>query len=311
MLPTMLAPTALAVAGLLIAGCSFSAPSTRSTAGLYRDLQRLVSVTAATGWEIDRVEAEDLLSDALMSVCRATPDRRDELVDWLDVEIARRGGSAELAWRRAGKDLDDVDALLELTRIRLVLARALQAADEDCPFWVEPQEPFRPRQISDGRWQLSLGGGGKGILVDTGDRTDIDFGGAGRLMVGYNFDRHALFLGTELGAAASFPKDASGARSSVRLAFDAVVPVVYRYTLVNTYLEAELGYLGRALEDELSDVAHGVHVGIALGARATRQRLLFPGAAFGISYERTVAGDPEGTTQLLKVGFRVAFDFDW
>ena len=47
-------------------------------------------------------------------------------------------------------------------------------------------------------------------------------------------------------------------------------------------------------------------MGAALGARALRTRFFFPGAAFGISWERAfVTGEDE---TLLKVGARVTFD---
>ena len=48
--------------------------------------------------------------------------------------------------------------------------------------------------------------------------------------------------------------------------------------------------------------------GVAFGARALRTRFLFPGAAYGFSWERTFSDGPDRMT--LKVGARVAFDLD-
>ena len=90
---------------------------------------------------------------------------------------------------------------------------------------------------------------------------------------------------------------------------DVVAPVVYRWTLTNSYLEAELGWLGRATEaDDWASFEHGVHAGVAIGARALRTRFVFPGAAIGLSWERTFIDGADYTT--IKLGARVTFDLD-
>jgi hypothetical protein len=303
---------AIVLAGTF-AGCARTLPADRSGAALYRDLQRLVSVTATAGWEVDRIEIDDMMAAALMSVCRVAPAQRVGLLAWVDAESRRRGGPVEDAWKRRGKRLKDVSELLELARIRMVLARAIVAAPDDCPFWLEPEQPFRGRQISDDHWQLSFGGGGKGILVHQGERTDINFGGAGRVVIGRNFGSNSgLYGGLEVGASASFPKDDAGGRGALELGLDVVTPLVYRYTLVNAYIETELGYLAHTTESADGDFEHGVHVGLAIGGRATRKRLLFPGAVLGLSYERTFPDDAEDEPlNMVKLGFRVALDWDW
>jgi hypothetical protein len=292
----------------VVGGCARRpAPVQPSQRALFRDLEREVTVAAATGWSIDRIEIDKIVESALQSTCRVDPLARRLLKEWLDDEIARQGGPVEEAYRKRGKSLGEIDDLLVLTRVRLLLVRAEELAN-DCPFWLEPEQPFRGRQISDGRWQITLGGGGKGIVVVQGDRVDLSFGGAGRLLVGRNFeDGDALYVGVEGGANATFPKDSSGARTSLVIGADFVVPVVYRRTLTNTYVELEAGWLGRTNEQDWGAFDHGVHVGAAVGARALRTRFLFPGAAFGISWERSFA-DTDITT--LKVGARVAFDLD-
>ena len=141
------------------------------------------------------------------------------------------------------------------------------------------------------------------------DRVDLNFGGAGRFLLGRAFrDGHAVYAGVEIGASASFPKDPTGERSPLVIGVDVVTPVVYRRTLTNAYLELEGGWLGRANEQDWSAVDHGVHAGIAVGARALRTRFLFPGAAFGVSWERTFVDGDDAT--LVKVGARVVFDLD-
>jgi hypothetical protein len=187
-----------------------------------------------------------------------------------------------------------------------LLARAEEAAGE-CPFWIEPAREFRGRQISEHKFQVSFGGGGKGIVIKQGNEVDFSAGGAGRLLIGRAFgDGHALYAGVEAGASAAFPKDAEGTRTALVIGADVVAPLVYRRTLTNAYVEVESGWLGRSTEQDWERIDHGVHVGVALGARALRTRFLFPGAALGFSYERTFGDD----VTLFKVGARVAFDLD-
>lgn len=297
---------------IALAGCARHVPPGASTAALYRDLERLVMVEDTAGWEIDRLEVEGLLASALGSVCRVHPVERRALLEWLDVEIARHGGPVEAAWQRAGKRMSRIQTLVRLTRIRKVLAHADQHADADCPFWIEPTDHFAGRQISDDRWTLSGGGGGKAIGVVQGDRADLEFGGAGRLLLGYTFgSRSGLYAGLEIGASASFPKDeATGTRGQLVVAVDVVTPIVYRHTFINSYLEVEAGWLGHTTEEAPEQIDPGMHVGVAFGGRATRTRFFFPGAAFGINYDRTFAGDG-ADLHMVKIGLRVAFDVDF
>jgi hypothetical protein len=302
----------LVVCGLAACGLAACArrpaPVEPSERVLVRDLERLVTVTATTGWGVDRLEVEGLLDSTLDSVCRVDPMARRAVLGWLDSEILRLGGPVEAAWKQRGKQLARVDDLLVLTRMRLVLAHAEDRAG-DCPFWLEPEVPFHGRQVSEHRFQLSFGGGGKGIVVQQGDRVDVNFGGAGRLLFGRMFEHgHGLYLGVELGGSAAFPKDASGTRSALVIGVDLVTPLVYRHTFTSSYVELETGWLGHATEQDLGAIDHGVHVGAAFGARALRTRFLFPGAALGVSWERTFLGGDDLTT--IKIGARVAFDLD-
>ena len=289
------------------AGCARTVPADPTMAALYRDLERQVTVAAAAGWSVDRLEVEDALPAALDSVCRVEPGARRRLLAWIDAEIVRLGGPVEVAFERRGRDLSAVDDLLVLTRARKVLARADEAAAADCPFWIGVEHPFRGRQISDDRWMLTLGGGGKGIAIRQGDQQDLSFGGAGRLLAGRGLgSRSALFVGLELGASASFPKDDLGERGALRIAVDLVAPLVYRHTFTSAYVEAEAGWVGHTTEDALGTIDHGFHLGVSVGARALRTRFFFPGAALGLSYEQVATDGPD--LQMLKLGARVAFD---
>lgn len=298
-----------AVLLLLAAACARRpAPADPSERALFKDLERQVTVAAATGWGVDTLEIDGMLEGVLDSACRVDALDRRALAAWLDAEIRRQGGPVAAAWRRRGKDLSKVSELLVLTRVQLALARA-EELSLDCPFWLEPERPFRGRQISEQRWLLSFGGGGKGMVIVEGDQSDLSFGGAGRLLFGRMFaSGDGLLVGVEVGASAAFPKDAQGERTSLKLGADVVVPLVYRRTLTNSYVELEAGWLGRATEDDWGRIDNGVHLGVSFGARTLRTRFLFPGAAFGISWERTFVDGDDRTA--IKVGARVAFDLD-
>ncbi len=301
------------IATLLVASAACGrtpAPKDPTERALFRDLERQVTVAAATGWGIDRLEIDKLLGPGMDSVCRVDVLGRRGLREWLDGEMARKGGPIDVAWRRRGKKLSKVDDLLVLHRVRLLLDRADQMS-LDCPFWLEPENPFRGRQISERTWQVSFGGGAKASAISQGDREDLSAGGAGRLLLGRMLaDGDGIYTGFELGASAQFPKDdTTGERSTLEIGVDFVVPIVYRRTLLNTYFEFEAGYAGRSTEDDWSDVDHGVHLGVAFGGRALRQRFLFPGAALAFAWERLfVSGDDDLTT--IKIGARVMFDLD-
>lgn len=318
MLPSvpMSSPARFGWALLLLActafgGCARTLPPQKPAAVLYRDLDRIVTVASTTGWYIDRIELDKIETDALLSVCAVPPVARQDLEAWLDARIAAEGGPVREAFAKRGRDLSKVKELLRLTRIRMALGRATASAEQDCPFWIQPSERFGGRQISDGRWHVSMGGGGKGILVSQDGEQDIKFGGAGRLLLGRSIGhRVGLYGGLEAGASASFPRDEMGERGELIFGLDVVAPVVMRYTLVNSYWELEAGPFGSINELD-RELIPGLHVGAAIGGRATRNRWFFPGAVFGVSYERTFPdGDQGEPIQTIKLGFRVAIDID-
>jgi len=298
------------VVALAVAACSRTpAPKDPTERALFRDLERIVTVNAATGWGVDKLEIEKVIGPGMSSVCRVDVLGRRGLTEWLDSEIARKGGPVDKAWRERGKKLSKVDDLLVLHRVRLLLKRADELS-MDCPFWIEPENPFTGRQISEHTWQLSLGGGGKASAIRQGDRRDLSAGGAGRVLLGRTFaDGNGLYAGAELNVAASFPKDDMDQRTALQIGIDLVTPLVYRYTLLNTYFEWEAGWVGHSTEADWGDFDHGIHVGFAFGGRALRQRFLFPGAAIGIAYERLFLDGDDLRT--IKLGGRVMFDLDF
>ena len=58
----------------LLAACGQRrAPNQPTERVLFRDLERQVTISAATGWGIDRIEIEDMLETTLDSTCRVDP----------------------------------------------------------------------------------------------------------------------------------------------------------------------------------------------------------------------------------------------
>ena len=291
---------------MLVSGCLQTLPKHTATKSLYRDLQRMVGLNTVVGWEIDRVEYRELLSDALMSVCRVPVDKRADLVSWLDARIIKLGGPVETAYEKRGRKLAKVQTLLELTRIRGLLTTTMAAAKKDCPFWIRPNDNFRGRQLTDNRWLLSLGGGGKAIGVVRNGTAALSGGGAGRLLFGRAFgSRWTILAGGEFGGSGEFPRE-QGVEDGVVLSLDLVTPLVIRYRFVNAYVELEAGYLYR-FTDASEGSASGGHIGIAFGGRASRRRIVFPGAVFGVALERTFPKLGKGIT-LIKIGFRAVID---
>ena len=292
---------------LVSVGCATPLPPDQTASVLYRDLRRLVSLRQSSGWGIDRLETEDLMPAALLSICETPASNRRRLADWLDARLQSLGGPVELAYIDRGRDLDAVSELLLESRVAELLQAGAQVADVDCPFWIEPRADFPGRQIQDDRWLVTAGGGGKLIVVSQEGRFDVNFGGAGRVLVGRGFGRRwAVFTGVEAGGSAQFPRGDAG-RDGLVLTIDGVVPVVTRYRLENSYLELEVGYLAHLTEQSSTSVQHGFRVGAAFGLQYTRQLVFLPGLAFGVAYERTLTGS-KIPLHLMKLGFRGVFD---
>jgi hypothetical protein len=293
------------------AACSHTpAPKDPTERALFRDLERDVTVADATGWGIDRIEIEANLERALDSVCRVDELGRRSLHEWLDAEIEREGGPVEQAYRDRGHKLSNVGNLLTLTRVRMLLARAEQTSI-DCPFWLDAENPFGGRQISEHGWQLTFGGGGTASAITQGKEKDVSAGGAGRLLIGRtSSDGDGVYFGIEAGGSAEFPKDqTTGQRSTLQLGADVIPMAVYRWgTTTNTYAEAEGGWLGHTTEHDWGKFDNGMHVGVSFGGRALRQRFLFPGAALTFAYERLFLDGDDLIT--IKIGARAAFDWD-
>jgi hypothetical protein len=295
------------VLGAVVAACAGAVPPEPSSARLYRDLQRLVTLSAAGSWGADRLEVQALLRDALESVCRATPERRLDVLGWIEARNRALGGPVEAAWKAHGRDLEAVSELVELTRIQKLLTLSIESAG-DCPFWIEPAEPFSGRQITDDRWIFAIEFGGRVNLTWVDGQFNPAFGPATRTVVGRMFGPHwGILSGIDTNGSAQFPRTEDGSTlPTVHFALDVMVPVIVRYRMVNSYVEIEAGALLRFAEGQ--DDAPGYHIGASYGLKYTT-RAMTPGLSFGVAFEQIL---PKGgpTTYFVKAGARITLDFD-
>ena len=95
------------IAALLVwlSACGGALPPQAGSAALHRDLERLVELADTEGWSIDRVEIEEALPAALMSLCRTSIDNRASLLSWLDERIDAKGGDVREVYEQRSRDL--------------------------------------------------------------------------------------------------------------------------------------------------------------------------------------------------------------
>ncbi len=300
-------PATIAIGWALLTACSASLPPDPVERALYNDTLTVVRSQDRSEWTVDRVALAEVTPGVAWSVCQVAPERRAGLLSWLDRQIAdeerRLGGPAELAWQKAGKDLDAVEELLELQRVKLAIA---EVRDDDCPFWLEADREFRGMQgdaervvlFLESRGQVALNLRGHGGLRFSG-------GGAGRILVGYGFsDRFTMATGFEIGGFGRF--DESGDVTGV---LGGAFPLLFRFADASELVDLELAavtFLGGA-----NGSPPGVRAAIAFGFLTPRVGGAFsPAAMFWVGYEfhpRRGADDP---FHVIALGTRIGVDID-
>jgi len=279
---------------------------------LVRDVTRIVDVRQRVGWLVDDVEVDEALPDAISSACSVSEPQRNASLAWLDGEMARLGGSPAAAWKRAGKDLDQIEELLLMARTRLLLARANDwVRAGKCPFWIEPDPGFKGVEVLGHRWILGVEAGGRLELGAENRLWGLGAGGSGRILGGYGItERAQLFLALEGGGAARFTKVPIGERATIPdfLAIFAV-PVVGRYTFGRSaFVEAEAGAMSY-LNQVDGNVEFGVRLGAGVGGTYLRlKRGPLPRFSFGATVDHAPGGGNRPAITLLSVGFRAGFD---
>ena len=304
------------------AGCAPVLPDEPVDRALIRDLTRVVDVrTRVGGWLVDETEVLGALPDAMRSICQVDRGRRLQAGAWLETEIAANGGDVAARWRERGKDLDEVERLLRLTRTRLLLRRASEWADLGrCPFWLEPSPAFAGVNTQGDRFILTVEGGGRFTPEFILGEVKYGAGGGGRILVGYGFgERFSLSFGFEMSSSARFSNLQLGEQSELpEIVLIGALPLVFRWTLgLSTFLELEtgpMGYFDEGSADPIdAEVAarfhRGLHLGIALGATYLRlERGFIPRLSFAVTVDHVPGGAGRPTITQLGIGIRTGID---
>lgn len=299
---------AVALLSSLAVGCATTLPDRTAEAALYTDLRKAVEVQEGTGWVVDRHELEEVLPSVARSVCAAEPAARLGVIRWIEAEVAARGGPAEEAWRRSGRDDGAIGELLSLERTRDLLRAGHERAEEDCPFWLEPDGGFAGIHGDADRLVLmaeSLGGFG---LIFRDGRVGLGGGGGGRLLLGWGLDvQRTLALGLEVGGAAELPADDDGARTVVAR-FTAAAPLLFRMRDSLTVVDLEVAPTVRFTESSLRPP--GLRVSIGGGLSTLRAGGFMPHGLLWIGYEYQPPHAGFGPEHSIRVGTRVGLDWD-
>jgi hypothetical protein len=294
----------------IAAGAVHAAPPSQAEEGLLHDLRKVVLVQQAIGWKIDRYEYEEMLPDALLSVCAVPQRLRQAALDRLGRQIDAMGGPVEDAFKRNGGEIDELSELVFITRVRHLLHTAMQRAEADCPFWLVPDASFRGHQTNARRFTLQGEGGGL-VMLHLVSRTKavIGAGGAGRLLFTRGFDTSWLLLfGGEFGAAALLAKTQSG--TDLPINFFAATPLILRHHNLTWHYDFEIAPVAFFTQDDLRP-SFGGRVGGLIGLSTLRVRRIMPWAGIGGAVEYLFANEARPARVILKGGARVGFDWDF
>lgn len=293
-----------------LASCATTLPGDPVERALYVDTLTLVRSQARDEWTVDRVALDGIRAGVAWSGCQVAPDKRRGLVSWLDGQIAaeraRLGGDAKTAWLARGKDLDEVEDLIELERVRAAIASLEERAASDCPFWLEEDPEFIGMQGDAHRFVMFVESRGQLALnIQSSGKTRASGGGGGRILLGGGLsDRVTLMAGVEVGGGGRFGDD--GSLSGV---LTGAIPVLVRLANAGSAIDLELAAVS-FLEGSKS-WPPGVRAAIALGFVTPRVGGAFsPQAMFWLGYEYHPRRDDEAPFHIIGLGTRIGVDID-
>jgi hypothetical protein len=315
--PVPLSRPSLKALTALLAGAAFLCPTSaaaaeppRAVRALLDDLEKIVEVQVSVGWKIDRYEIEEMMPDALLSVCRTTEDTRSAALTALDERLDDLGGPPEEAYRASGGRYKAIGPNLFVGRIRALLEEAIRRAPSECPFYIEQEPDFTGVQTDAHRFSISAAGGGLFTLQHWGGKVfKIGGGGSGRLLLSYGLTpRWSIMAGPELGVTAIF--DQTEVSTNFPLQFVGATPIVVRLRSVTWHYDIEAAPLGFYTQTE-GEVSFGLRGGFLVGVSTLRIRGIMPWFGVGANVEYIFPTDVRGGLTLLKGGARVGFDWDF
>jgi hypothetical protein len=266
------------------------------------DVRRIVDVQTRGEWKIDRYEYEEMMPDALLSVCRTTAATRVAAVAAASREVVRpRGPRAAEALRFA-------------TRVEYLLAEAIRRAPTECPPWATPQPRFRARQAGVDRFVMAVEGGPAATVQYARAHPDgtsgfrAAGGGGGRLLCGRGFGTHwSLRAGAELNVNMLVRR--SGNTAVLPVQYQGAMPIVVRYTAVSWHYNLEVAPLVLATNTDPTP-QYGARAGFLVGVSRLARRRVIPWAGGGLMAELFPAAGGRAALLNLRGGLRVGFDWD-
>jgi hypothetical protein len=287
---------------------------TSATESLLYDIRKIVEVQRSAGWKIDRYEYEEMMPDALLSVCRTTDEIRDFALDEARGEVVRLGGPLERALEDNGDRLDELKDLLFASRVAHLLEEAVRRAPTECSPWMKPQQDFNALQAGVNRFILSMEGSGPGMIQYASIHPDgttgfrATHGAGGRLLLGWGFGHHwSLRVGSELNLNMLVRR--AGNTADLPIQVQGALPIVVRYTKVRWHYNLEMAPLLMVNKDP--QPRPGGRVGVMIGISRLKKRHIIPWAGVGVTVEMFPGMDGDPMLLNLKAGLRAGIDWDF
>lgn len=276
--------------------------------GLLMDVSRIVGSHETMGWFLDAEAFDEIHSTIMESVCRTPSAAREQARAVLSAREAELGDPRAL-YEQNGRELDEgVERALRAQRESRALERALDRADRECPFWVEPEADFRGRQTDADRMTLSLETGGLVQLRQTDGTVTFGGGGYGRLLPGYGFGGDLTVLaGAEFGGGAMLRPRTSPTEFVIN--YFPAIPVVFRFHDGGWHYDAEVAAVSLFQADD-SQLSFGTRLGGAIGVKALRTRGVLPWAGLAIAYEHYFPSGGRPRAHFLRGGLRIGLMWD-
>jgi hypothetical protein len=292
-------------------GCA-TLPNDPVERALYSDLRQIVDTEERVGWIIDRYEIQEVAPTALQSVCQVAEERRFGLLDWLDDRIEAEGGPAEELYAKNGGDLDDLDELLTLERMRAVLQYADEHAASECPFWFHPDPEFAGVQTDTQRFVAIAESMGGLMVIMRSDGASLGGGGGLRLLPGYGFsDRVTMFLGVEVGGsgAVSQTSDEEGGGQSFSARPVGGIPLLLRIHDDTWVYDVEVTPLAQYYQEQIS-LPPGFRTAFGVGIGSVRIGSIMPFGVGFLAYEFMPPFLDLPASHSIRIGTRVGINYD-
>lgn len=308
MSPVHLQRSVFAALTLTALGCA-ELPQKPATQALYVDLRKAEQLSEDTGWVIDRIQLDENLEYAMRSVCRADSATQDDLERYLEHRITELGGPAKEQYAKNGHDIDALDDVLSEERTLKLLRHARGYAEQDCPFYIEPEPDFDGIEHDLSRitvWVESQGFGA--LLIEQGQVT-LSGGGGLRVLLGHPLSPElTLAIGGEVGGSGALNKTDDGS-SQLDTVITAAVPVTLRLTQLSRLFDLTLTPVFRFKGDE-KVFPPGLRATIGGGLSGMRSGAFMPYLIVyaGVEHHLRESGVPSITS--IRVGTRVGVDFD-